>query len=146
MWAIELAQRYPRLDVTVFDLPGVAALAASQRGALLQALEAAGVDLAASPLLVFTDDRQWCERWPLLARIRERAPESSFVDSGDDVVDLNAMSRCKHKVIANSSYSWWGAYMGGRPGSVVVAPRQWFGAGGPIREWDKIYPAGWIVA
>jgi len=109
------------------------------------ALEAAGVDLASTPLMVFTNDRQWCESWPLLARIRERTPESSFVDSGDDVVDLNAMSRCTHKVIANSTYSWWGAYMGEKQGSVVVAPKQWFGAGGPISAWDKIYPAGWIV-
>jgi hypothetical protein len=95
----------------------------------------------AAPVIVFTNDRQWCDSWPLLKRL---APEASFVDSGDDVVDLNAMSRCKHKVIANSTYSWWAAYLGGSAG-VVVAPRQWFRAGGPIGAWDSVYPPGWIT-
>lgn len=34
--------------------------------------------------------------------------------------------------------------LGERPGSVVVAPRQWFGAGGPVGSWDAVYRPGWI--
>ena len=139
--------------------PVCAALDESYYERAFAALEGAGVDLGAAPLLIFTNDRGWCERWPLLAGLRARAPESYFVDSGDDVVDMEAMSRCKHKVIANSTFSWWGAYLGGRDGregrgelergregqGVVVSPRQWFAAGGPIAAWDTIYSPDWMV-
>lgn len=122
------------------DNPVCAVLDETYYALAFAALREAGVSDAA-PVIVFTNDRQWCDSWPLLKRL---APEASFVDSGDDVVDLNAMSRCKHKVIANSTYSWWAAYLGGSAG-VVVAPRQWFRAGGPIGAWDSVYPPGWIT-
>jgi hypothetical protein len=96
-------------------------------------------DAAGAPLLVFTNDRAWCEReWAFL-----RGRPHEFVDTGDDVADLHIMSLCAHKVIANSTFSWWGAYLGSN--GVVVAPRQWFKAGCRIANWEKIYATGWSV-
>jgi len=51
------------------------------------------------------------------------------------------MSWCNGHIIANSSFSWWGSYLGG---STTVAPKNWFGPKGP-QDWSDIYREGWIL-
>jgi hypothetical protein len=109
--------------------------------AAMAELERRAPGWAGAPLLVFTNDRAWCEAWPFLEN-----REHEYVDTGDDVADMHVISACAHKVIANSTFSWWGAYLGSydaRAPGVVVAPRQWFKAGCHIARWDKIYADGW---
>lgn len=62
----------------------------------------------------------------------------------DHVQDLMLMRQCKHAIIANSSYSWWGAWLGESGGQKVVAPRQWFApcAQPPFNIAD-LFPAHW---
>lgn len=60
--------------------------------------------------------------------------------------DLLLMSRCRHHIIANSSFSWWSAWLDGRAGSVVVAPRQWFTPEQMlVNNTVDLFPPGWIL-
>jgi hypothetical protein len=54
---------------------------------------------------------------------------------------MQLMSLCKHNVIANSSFSWWGAWLNDNPGKIVVAPKTWFCNG--TNDSDLI-PAEWV--
>lgn len=78
-----------------------------------RAVEAIGTDAA---YLVFSDDLPWC-------RLNLKLERAEFVDA-DPYVSLCLMTRCDLNVIANSSFSWWGAYL--NPNDQVYAPNRWF--------------------
>lgn len=64
-----------------------------------------------------------------------------ITDTVDDFEDLILMSRCKHSIIPNSTYHWWGARLNEYPGKVVVAPTKWFADDAHITilpdRWEK---------
>jgi hypothetical protein len=55
---------------------------------------------------------------------------------------MQLMSLCRHHVIANSSFSWWGAWLNSNPEKIVIAPRKWFANGTNIKD---LIPEGWIT-
>jgi hypothetical protein len=74
---------------------------------------------------VFSDDMEWCHQ-NLNAR---EFPGCSFAYSGGETekMDMKLMSWCEHNIIANSSFSWWGAWLNQNPDKIVVAPApEWF--------------------
>lgn len=92
-------------------------------------------------VFVFSDDIAW-------ARENLKCPQPTvFVDSapGEDAVidELMLMSRCRHQIIANSSLSWWAAWLNRHDDKVVTAPARWLAAE-PLDLSDLI-PADWDV-
>lgn len=60
----------------------------------------------------------------------------------DELKTLSMMTKGNHFILANSSFSWWGAMLSDRKG-LVIAPKSWFGQNGP-RDTDDIYEPEWI--
>lgn len=87
--------------------------------------------------LVFSDDPKWCkENFDLNV--------CDVIEGNVDFVDMGLMSKCDHNIIANSSFSWWGAWLNKNPEKIVIAPNNWFGENGPKDTGDLI-PEGWII-
>lgn len=73
--------------------------------------------------LVCSDDINWCKQQDVF-----KGERFYFVDEKQpDIYDLYLMAYCKGIIIANSSFSWWSAWLGERPGYKVIAPKGWFG-------------------
>ena len=72
-------------------------------------------------LFVFSDDLDWAE-----AELRLDHP-TTYVshNRGAAHEDLRLLAGCRHHVLANSSFSWWGAWLGENPGQIAVAPSPW---------------------
>ena len=85
---------------------------------------------------VFTNDRQ------LAYKILPSGEEYEMIDGGDSegYMDIFLMSRCRHNIIANSSFSWWGAYLNKNEERRVLAPSEWSHTGG----YAGIYCDEWI--
>ncbi len=89
--------------------------------------------------LIFSDDIGWCESADIFFGGNKKGYHFS---KNDQFTDLYLMSRCTGgHIIANSSFSWWGAWLGG---GETVAPKQWFGKKGP-QNWSDVYCEGWKV-
>jgi hypothetical protein len=72
---------------------------------------------------VFSDEPEWAQE-----HLKLNYPTTFMAVSGQgkDYEDLRLMSLCKHHIIANSSFSWWGAWLSINPNKVVFAPTRWF--------------------
>jgi hypothetical protein len=81
-----------------------------------RAIEQFGAD---TKFLVFSDDIAWC---------KQRFPDSRFVfiEGQQPIEDLFLMSLCRGNIIANSTFSWWAAWLNQHSAKKVLAPQQWF--------------------
>lgn len=67
---------------------------------------------------------------------------SEFITSSTDVQQFELMSRCKHQIIANSTYSWWAAWLNDNPAKIVCAPKRW-DVRNPDYDTSGLLPAVW---
>jgi hypothetical protein len=82
--------------------------------------EQALAELPELPVIIFSDDSEWCKEQELFSDDRFIVAEGNSTDC-----DLCLMSLCKYHIIANSSFSWWGAWLANS--KKVIAPKNWFG-------------------
>ena len=87
------------------------------------------------PVVIVSDDPAWCAKQELFEPDRFLISESN-----DNLVDMCILSLCKYHIIANSSFSWWGAWLANS--EKVIAPKVWYGPAANIDESD-IVPESW---
>jgi len=100
------------------------------------------------PVLVFSDSIEWCKEQEFFKsdRFLFSEPEDKYDDGAlVPCVDLCLMSLCSHAIIANSSMSWWGAWLQSNPNKKVVAPKMWFGPSYSFHNTQDLYCDNWIV-
>ena len=113
----------------------------------INALTVSNLSKADIPVVVFSDVIDWCKEQDFFKPDRFVMSETTdeFAD-GQRVpwTDLCLMSLCTDAIIANSSYSWWGAWLIDNPDKVVVAPKKWFGQQFAHYNMNDLIPEGWI--
>jgi hypothetical protein len=92
--------------------------------------------------LVFTDDFAWTKSFIRGYNVIYSEWDQSF--SRPDFIDLCLMTKCRHHIIANSSFSWWGAWLAEDKDHTVFAPKVWFGAALVHRDTSDIVPKRWL--
>ncbi len=90
----------------------------------------------------FSDDSDWVKHHLALTILND----GNFIvvdcnSAGDSANDMRLMSLCQHNIIANSSFSWWGAWLNTNPGKIVIAPKNWFVAD---MDTSDLIPDNWI--
>jgi hypothetical protein len=90
---------------------------------------------------VFSDDKLYSEKF---IENFETPVKLININSGNDSFkDLYLMSQCKHNIIANSTFSWWGAWLNNNSDKIVIAPQKWFVSCNEDNYKD-IIPDNWI--
>ena len=86
-------------------------------------------------MVIFSDDIQWCSS--------VFGEECVYVANENDVVEMFLFSRIPNKAIANSSFSWWGAWLGEESSKEIVAPKKWFGPKNSHLDTSDVIPNRW---
>ena len=100
------------------------------------------------PVVVFSDSIDWVKEQDLFKPDRFMISEQTDKFSDGALVpyiDLCLMTLCDHAIIANSSMSWWGAWLIQNEYKKVVAPKMWFGPAYADKDTKDLYPKGCIV-
>lgn len=95
--------------------------------------------IPAPSFYVFSDDMEWVRSH---LKIRHPCCYVECNNGADSYVDMQLMSRCKHNIIANSSFSWWGAWLNGNANKLVIAPRRWFANN---TKTPDLLPSAWVA-
>lgn len=92
--------------------------------------------------VVFSDKIRWCK--DEFAKMQTNY-NIYFIENEFDCYDLFLMSMCKHNIISNSTFSWWGAYLNTNPNKIVIAPPKWFLNASGLSDPPDIFPEEWII-
>jgi hypothetical protein len=89
-----------------------------------------------SVFFIFTEDMDWAKKNFI-------GNKFIFIEGNSAIEDMLLMSLCQNNIIANSTFSWWGAWLNNNPDKIVIAPKQWYV--GKLNESTKdLIPKEWI--
>lgn len=90
-------------------------------------------------VVLFSDDIQLAKE-----KLKNLNRKIEFTGTDNKFVDMCMMTKCDYHVIANSSFSWWGAWLS--ESKKTIAPKKWFGVSPNVpKKWDDVYCDGWYV-
>ena len=92
-------------------------------------------------IYIFSDDSDFSSKF--IAKILIPYKLVKINKNEDSYKDMYLMSQCKHNIIANSSFSWWGAWLNSNPDKIIIAPQNWFGGSFEGNHKD-IVPESWL--
>ena len=96
-------------------------------------------DLQGRQVAIFSDDPEWCKKQELF-----EDDDTFLISEGNShYTDLAMMSLCSGHIIANSTFSWWGAWLANS--QEVIAPSKWFGPDNSHLDTKDLYPEHWEV-
>lgn len=105
----------------------------------MEALEFIKNNVIEPHIFIFSDEIEWAKE-----NLKINIPHT-FVDQNNDKTDyedIRMMSMCKHHILANSTFSWWAAWLNANPDKIVIAPKKWFNDA-TINTQDLI-PESWL--
>jgi hypothetical protein len=97
------------------------------------------IDLGGRQVAIFSDDPAWCKKQKLF----EDDDKFLISEGNTHYTDLAMMSLCTGHIIANSTFSWWGAWLA--DSKEVIAPKKWFGPDNANLDTKDLYPDHWEV-
>ncbi len=103
-----------------------------------KAIAVIGAKTKSPVIFIFSDDIHWAK-----ANIKTKH-QTLFVSGNGlkDCEEMVLMSKCENNIIANSSFSWWGAWLNKNKEKTIISPKQWFAD--PARTDDNPCPPNWI--
>ena len=105
----------------------------------IKAVELLSKEISHPEFFIFSDDPEWC-----LQHIQIPFPTHVIQNNQghDSWQDMQLMRMCRHHIIANSSFSWWGAWLNPMSEKKVIAPARWFNS--EDKDLRDLLPSGWI--
>lgn len=121
-------------NAKVFDFHGIQSIEYYN-----QAISLIKEKISKPKFYIFSDDINWVQENLYLD---EDAQLISANESPTSITDFHLMSCCKHNIIANSTFSWWAAYLNPNPDKIIIAPKRWFNKAN--YDTNDLIPKSWI--
>jgi len=94
--------------------------------------------ISSPQFLLFSDDINWVKE-----NIKIKG-DVKYIKPKNESADLIRMSECDHFIIANSTYSWWGAWLSSNQDKIIIAPRHWYSNNIENKLSNNMIPESWI--
>jgi len=92
--------------------------------------------------IFFSDDIQWVKN--NFSALNNKITFIDFNEDKNSWMNMYLMSKCDHNIIANSSFSWWGAWLNKNPSKIVICPRKWYNDNEKNHDSIDLIPESWI--